>query len=66
VTPNDWQAMLFLNFSTGPFDSFKSAYAAVAEEFKDKEIKFLIGDIEAAQGAFQVWLSLPLLLRWCC
>jgi protein disulfide-isomerase A1 len=47
------KAMLFLNFSTGPFDSFKSAYAAVAEEFKDKEIKFLIGDIEAAQGAFQ-------------
>ena len=55
--------MLFLNFSTGPFDSFKSAYAAVAEEFKDKEIKFLIGDIKAAQGAFQVCLSLPLLLH---
>jgi hypothetical protein len=54
VTPNDWQAMLFLNFSTGPFDSFKSAYSAAAEEFKDKEIKFLIGDIEASQGAFQV------------
>ena len=52
--------MLFVNFSTGPFDSFKSTYAAAAEEFKDKEIKFLIGDIEAAQGAFQVWLSLPL------
>ncbi|KAL6868178.1 hypothetical protein ACP4OV_015023 [Aristida adscensionis] len=47
------KAMLFLNFSTGPFDSFKSAYYAVAEEFKDKEIKFLIGDIEASQGAFQ-------------
>jgi protein disulfide-isomerase A1 len=54
VTPNDLQAMLFLNFSTGPFDSFKSAYSAAAEEFKDKEIKFLIGDIEASQGAFQV------------
>ncbi|AQK49606.1 protein disulfide isomerase1 [Zea mays] len=47
------KAMLFLNFSTGPFDSFKSAYSAAAEEFKDKEIKFLIGDIEASQGAFQ-------------
>ncbi|KAG2556379.1 hypothetical protein PVAP13_8NG077800 [Panicum virgatum] len=47
------KAMLFVNFSTGPFDSFKSTYAAAAEEFKDKELKFLIGDIEAAQGAFQ-------------
>ena len=52
--------MLFLNFSTGPLDSFKSVYYAAAEEFKDKEIKFLIGDIEASQGAFQVWFSLPL------
>ncbi|ONM26494.1 protein disulfide isomerase2 [Zea mays] len=47
------KAMLFLNFSTGPLDSFKSVYYAAAEEFKDKEIKFLIGDIEASQGAFQ-------------
>lgn len=48
------QAMLFLNFSTGPFESFKSVYYGAAEEFKDKEIKFLIGDLEASQGAFQV------------
>ncbi|XP_066339625.1 protein disulfide-isomerase-like [Miscanthus floridulus] len=47
------KAMLFLNFSTGPFDSFKSVYSAAAEEFQNKEIKFLIGDIEASQGAFQ-------------
>uniref|UniRef100_K3ZI56 Protein disulfide-isomerase n=1 Tax=Setaria italica TaxID=4555 RepID=K3ZI56_SETIT len=47
------KAMLFLNFSTGPFDSFKNVYSAAAEEFKDKEIKFLIGDIDASQGAFQ-------------
>ncbi|XP_062182353.1 protein disulfide isomerase-like 1-1 [Phragmites australis] len=47
------KAMLFLNFSTGPFESFKSAYYGAADEFKDKEIKFLIGDIEASQGAFQ-------------
>lgn len=53
--------MLFLNFSTGPFDSFKSAYYAAVEEFHNKEIKFLIGDLEASQGAFQVWFSLPLL-----
>ncbi|GJN40491.1 hypothetical protein PR202_gb29712 [Eleusine coracana subsp. coracana] len=47
------KAMLFLNFSTGPFESFKSAYYGAAEDFKDKEVKFLIGDIEASQGAFQ-------------
>jgi protein disulfide-isomerase A1 len=47
------KAMLFLNFSTGPFESFKSAYYGAAEEFKGKEVKFLIGDIEASQGAFQ-------------
>jgi hypothetical protein len=54
LTPNDWQAMLFLNFSTGPFDSFKSVYYAAAEEFQNKEIKFLIGDLESSQGALQV------------
>jgi protein disulfide-isomerase A1 len=52
--------MLFLNFSTGPFDSFKSVYSAAAEEFQNKEIKFLIGDIEASQGAFQVGSHFPL------
>jgi protein disulfide-isomerase A1 len=54
VSPNDYQAMLFLNFSTGPFESFKSAYYGAADEFNGKEVKFLIGDIEASQGAFQV------------
>jgi protein disulfide-isomerase A1 len=46
--------MLFLNFSAGTFDSFKSTYYAAAMYFKDKEIKFLIGDTEASQGALQV------------
>jgi protein disulfide-isomerase A1 len=54
VSPNDCQAMLFLNFSTGPFESFKAAYYGAADEFNGKEVKFLIGDIEASQGAFQV------------
>ncbi|KAM0900145.1 hypothetical protein ACQ4PT_020850 [Festuca glaucescens] len=47
------KVMLFLNFSTGPFESFKSAYYGAADEFKDKAVKFLIGDVEASQGAFQ-------------
>jgi hypothetical protein len=55
--------MLFLNFSTGPFESFKSAYYGAAEEFKDKEVKFLIGDVEASQGAFQVGLLFHLLSK---
>jgi protein disulfide-isomerase A1 len=53
--------MLFLNFSAGPFDSFKNVYSAAAEEFKDKEIKFLIGDTEAASGALQVSSHFPIL-----
>jgi hypothetical protein len=55
--------MLFLNFSTGPFESFKSAYYGAADEFKDKEVKFLIGDLEASQGAFQVGFLFSLLLK---
>lgn len=55
--------MLFLNFSTGPFESFKSAYYGAVEEFSGKDVKFLIGDIEASQGAFQVGFLFPLLFR---
>lgn len=50
---NSAKVMLFLNFSTGPYESFKSAYYGAVEDFKDKEVKYLIGDIEASQGALQ-------------
>jgi protein disulfide-isomerase A1 len=46
--------MLFLNFSHEVADSFKSKYREVAEQFKGEGISFLIGDLDASQGAFQV------------
>nr|XP_027090852.1 protein disulfide-isomerase-like [Coffea arabica]XP_027090853.1 protein disulfide-isomerase-like [Coffea arabica] len=51
-TEND-KAMLFLNFSSENIDAFKSKYRDVAEQYKGKGIGFLLGDLEASQGAFQ-------------
>jgi len=49
------QAMLFLNFSSEHFDALKSKYQEVALGFKGKGVSFLIGDLDASQGAFQVF-----------
>ncbi|XP_024171556.1 protein disulfide-isomerase-like [Rosa chinensis] len=50
--PND-KAMLFLNFSSDVADAFKSKYREEAEKYKGEGISFLVGDLEASQGAFQ-------------
>ncbi|KAK4572791.1 hypothetical protein RGQ29_030994 [Quercus rubra] len=47
------KAMLFLNFSNEVADPFQSKYREVAEQFKGEGISFLIGDLDASQGAFQ-------------
>ncbi|KAL0351504.1 UNVERIFIED_CONTAM: protein disulfide-isomerase [Sesamum calycinum] len=48
------KAMLFLNFTAEEkFDAFKSKYHEVAVLYKGKDLSFLMGDIEASQGAFQ-------------
>ncbi|MCD7461231.1 hypothetical protein HAX54_045577 [Datura stramonium] len=47
------KAMLFVNFNNDLFDSFKSKYHEVAEQYKGNDLSFLIGDVEASQGAFQ-------------
>ncbi|KAK6938390.1 hypothetical protein RJ641_031898, partial [Dillenia turbinata] len=47
------KAMLFLNFSSDLFDSFKSKYNDVAVEYKGKSIVFLMGDQETSKGAFE-------------
>ncbi|KAL0438106.1 UNVERIFIED_CONTAM: protein disulfide-isomerase [Sesamum latifolium] len=48
------KAMLFLNFTAEEkFDAFKSKYHEVAVFYKGKDLSFLMGDIEASQGAFQ-------------
>ncbi|XP_078438564.1 protein disulfide-isomerase-like [Wolffia australiana] len=47
------KAMLFMNFSHGDFEAFQSVYADVAKDYKGKSISFLMGDLDASQGAFQ-------------
>ncbi|XP_042418683.1 protein disulfide-isomerase-like [Zingiber officinale] len=51
-SPNS-KALLFLNFSSENFDTFKSNLYEIAEKYKGENISFLIGDLEASQGAFQ-------------
>ncbi|WJX33833.1 disulfide-isomerase-like [Trifolium repens] len=51
-TPNA-KAMLFINFTAEGAESFKSKYHETAEQYKQQGISFLIGDVEASQGAFQ-------------
>lgn len=46
------KALLFVNFTTD-FDSYKSKYEQVAAEYKSKGISFLLGDLDASQGALQ-------------
>ncbi|XP_042034450.1 protein disulfide-isomerase-like [Salvia splendens] len=47
------KAMLFLNFTSEHFDAFKSKYHEAAQLYKGKDLNFLMGDVEASQGAFQ-------------
>uniref|UniRef100_A0A2C9U1I9 Protein disulfide-isomerase n=1 Tax=Manihot esculenta TaxID=3983 RepID=A0A2C9U1I9_MANES len=49
----DAKAMLFTNFSHEAADSFKTKYHETAQQFKGQGIIFLLGDVEASQGAFQ-------------
>lgn len=51
-SPND-KAMLFVNFTTEAADSLKSKYREAAEQYRQDGISFLVGDVEASQGAFQ-------------
>ncbi|KAL2528303.1 Protein disulfide isomerase-like 1-1 [Forsythia ovata] len=46
------KAMLFVNFSK-ELDNFQSNYKDVSVLYKGKGISFLLGDLEASQGAFQ-------------
>ncbi|XP_051139321.1 protein disulfide-isomerase [Andrographis paniculata] len=47
------KAMLFVNFGSEQFDTLKSKYHEVSLLYKGKDLIFLIGDVEASQGAFQ-------------
>ncbi|XP_054799237.1 protein disulfide-isomerase [Prosopis cineraria] len=47
------KAMLFVNFTTEAADSLKSKYREAAEQYRQDGISFLVGDVDASQGAFQ-------------
>ncbi|XP_039820709.1 protein disulfide isomerase-like 1-2 isoform X1 [Panicum virgatum] len=47
------KAMLFLNFSDDRIEAFKSQIQDAAKKFSANNISFLIGDVEAADRAFQ-------------
>ncbi|KAJ9166672.1 hypothetical protein P3X46_021385 [Hevea brasiliensis] len=49
----DAKAMLFTNLSSEDADSFKTKYHEAALQFKGQGLIFLLGDLEASQGAFQ-------------
>ncbi|MED6118637.1 disulfide-isomerase [Stylosanthes scabra] len=51
-TPNA-KAMLFLNFTSDSAEALKSKYREAAEEYRSQGVSFLVGDVEASQGAFQ-------------
>ncbi|KAH7567913.1 hypothetical protein ACOSP7_009825 [Xanthoceras sorbifolium] len=47
------KAMLFMNLTGEAADSFKSKFHEIAAQYKGEGISFLLGDLEASQGAFQ-------------
>ncbi|KAM7258690.1 hypothetical protein ACFE04_014431 [Oxalis oulophora] len=47
------KAMLFMNLNGEGADAFESKYREVSEKNKGQAINFLLGDVEASQGAFQ-------------
>lgn len=49
--------MLFINFAADIADSLKSKYHETAEQYRQEGIKFLVGDVEASQRAFQVCIK---------
>jgi protein disulfide-isomerase A1 len=50
------QAMLFLNFIDDRIEVFKREFHEAARQFSTNNLSFLIGDVEAADRAFQVLL----------
>ncbi|KAJ8773354.1 hypothetical protein K2173_028531 [Erythroxylum novogranatense] len=47
------KAMLFVNFTNKDADLLKTKYREVAEQYKGEGLAFLVGDLEASQGALQ-------------
>nr|XP_043608491.1 protein disulfide-isomerase [Erigeron canadensis] len=49
------KAMLFVNFTSKPFSDFETKYYDIANEHKEKGIRFFMGDVEVSQGAFEYY-----------
>ncbi|CAL9114412.1 unnamed protein product [Musa textilis] len=47
------KAMLYFNFSSDNYNTFKSKLHEVAKDYKGENIKFLIGDLDASEMALQ-------------
>ncbi|XP_057446025.1 protein disulfide-isomerase-like [Lotus japonicus] len=47
------KAMLFINFTAEGAESIQAKYREAAEEYRKQDVSFLVGDVEASQGAFQ-------------
>lgn len=54
--------MLFINFTAETADSLKLKYRETAEQYRKEGISFLVGDVEASQGAFQVCIEIVYIL----
>ncbi|KAL1309876.1 hypothetical protein HN51_052610 [Arachis hypogaea] len=47
------KAMLFINVTSDGAEALKSKYREAAEQYRSQGVSFLVGDVEASQGAFQ-------------
>ncbi|KAK7282712.1 hypothetical protein RIF29_11699 [Crotalaria pallida] len=50
---NNAKAMMFINFTAEGAEALKSKYREAAEQYRKEGLSFLVGDLEASEGAFQ-------------
>ncbi|QHO29910.1 Protein disulfide-isomerase [Arachis hypogaea] len=50
---NSLTAMLFINVTSDVAEALKLKYREAAEQYRSQGVSFLVGDVEASQGAFQ-------------
>lgn len=48
---------MFVNFTADNADSLKLKFRESAEQYRQQGVSFLVGDLEASQGAFQVCIK---------
>ena len=50
--------MLFINVTSDVAEALKLKYREAAEQYRSQGVSFLVGDVEASQGAFQVCVKI--------